>query len=203
MQQGQSGPPFRQPGPSGEELRIPAATGEPPRAPSLRAHIQRKATEHVDQRIAAVSHLSIGFGIVVGVGFLLGIAINLVIWLRSKRSSVVAFHAEQAGAYQLAVLLINIVIVAIWVGVAFVLVMNGSQIGSGDLSGGQMLMGLWCALVPLFALWFFGTIAYGLYGGLLVAAGRDFSYPIFGKWARKRTQRSGQTQGQTQPQGQS
>ena len=173
-------------------MRVPPPAGEPPRAPSLRAHIQRKATEHVDQRIAAVSHFSIGFGIVVGVGFLLGIAINLVIWLRSRRSSVVAFHSEQAGAYQLAVLLINIVIVALWVGGAVLLMMGGSEIGDGALSGRQILMGLWCALVPLFALWFFGTIAYGLYGGLVVAAGRDFSYPIFGKWARKRTQRQGE-----------
>lgn len=183
MQDGQGRPTV---GRSAQPPGISPAGGEPPRAPSLRAHIRKKATEHVDQRIAAVSHLSIGFGVVIGVGFLLGIAINLVIWLRSKRSSVVAFHAEQAGAYQLAVLLINVLIVAIWIGVAVFLMTGGSQIGSGELSGAQILMGLWCALVPLFALWFFGTIAYGLYGGLVVAAGREFSYPIFGNWARKR-----------------
>ncbi|MCC7370760.1 MAG: DUF4870 domain-containing protein [Chloroflexi bacterium] len=163
----------------------PVRAPEPARAPSLGAHIRRKATEHVDQRIAAVSHLSIGFGIVIGVGFLVGIAINLIIWLRSKRSPVVAFHAEQAGAYQLAVLIVNILTAAVWIGVT-VLLMGGSELGAGEMSMRQLLMGLWCALVPLFALWFFGTIAYGLYGGLVVAAGRDFSYPIFGPWARKR-----------------
>src|SRR5262249_48694351 len=54
----------------------------------------------VDRRIAAVSHLSIAFGVIIGVGFLLGIAINLVIWLRSRRSTFVEFHSGQAGAYQ-------------------------------------------------------------------------------------------------------
>lgn len=166
-------------------MQIPLAARAPERAPSLRAHIQRKATEHVDQRIAAISHFSIGFGIVVGVGFLLGIAINLLIWLRSKRSTVVEFHSEQAGLYQLAVLVINSVTLAVWLGVTFLL-LGGSELGPGEINWRQLLMGLWCALVPLFALWFFGTIGYGLYGGLLVAAGRDFSYPIIGKWVRKR-----------------
>lgn len=166
-------------------MRIPPAAGVPERAPSLRAHIQRKATEHVDQRIAAVSHFSIGFGVVVGVGFLLGIAINLIIWLRSKRSPVVEFHAEQAGLYQLAVLAVNVLTVAVWLGVTFLL-LGGSELGPGEINWRQLLMGLWCALVPLFALWFFGTIGYGLYGGLVVATGRDFSYPIIGPWVRKR-----------------
>src|SRR5690242_21024980 len=34
--------------------------------------------------VAAVAHLSIAFGVFVGVGFLVGLAINLVIWLRSQ-----------------------------------------------------------------------------------------------------------------------
>ena len=164
---------------------VPPAIPEPARAPSLGAHIRKKATEHIDQRIAAISHLSIGFGVVVGVGFLVGLAINLVIWLRSRRSSVVEFHAEQAGLYQLSVLIVNIVTIALWLGVAIML-MGGSTLGEGELSGRQILMGLWCALVPLFALWFFGTIGYGIYAGLVVAAGRNFSYPIIGKHVRQR-----------------
>ncbi len=147
--------------------------------------MRQKLTEHVDQRIAAVSHFSIAFGVFVGVGFLLGLAINLVIWLRSRRSPVVEYHAEQAGAYQLAVLVINIVVVGVLFGL-IVALLGGSEIGPGEISMRQVAMGMVCALVPLFALWFFGTIAYGLYGGLVVAAGRDFSYPIFGNWARKR-----------------
>jgi len=140
---------------------------------------------HVDQRIAAVAHLSIGFGAIVGVGFLLGLAINLVIWLRSKRSPVVEFHAEQAGAYQLAVFLINIGLIAAWLGIA------GTAIGGYDWQVGSLA--LWkpltaslCVLTPLFAIWYFGTILYGVYGGLLVAAGKEFSYPVYGPWARRR-----------------
>ncbi|MGE3267309.1 MAG: DUF4870 domain-containing protein [Chloroflexota bacterium] len=162
-----------------------APVAPPAQAGRLRTQIRQKATEHVDQRIAAVCHLSIGFGVVVGVGFLVGLAINLVIWLRSKRSSVVEFHSEQAGAYQLAVLITNIAIVGIWIGV-LVWLMGYSQIGTGNLSVGDMLAGLWALLLPVQLAWYIGTIAYGLYAGVKVAAGRDFSYPIFGKWARGR-----------------
>jgi hypothetical protein len=116
---------------------------------------------------------------------MVGLAINLVIWLRSKRSPVVELHAEQAGAYQLAVLLINIALVGLWIGLAV------GVIGTGDVRLGSMpvwqpLTGLLCLLTPITAVWYFGTILYGIYGGLLVAAGRDFSYPVFGPWARRR-----------------
>jgi uncharacterized Tic20 family protein len=152
---------------------------------SWRSFAGRKLMSHVDRRVAAVAHLSIGFGIVVGVGFLLGIAINLVIWLRSKRSPFVEFHAEQAGAYQLVVLITNVLIVGIWLGV-IVMLMGDSEVGAGQLSIRQILMGMWCALAPLHLAWFVGTILYGLYAGLVVAAGGDFTYPIVGPWARRR-----------------
>lgn len=144
-----------------------------------------KLMSHVDRRIAAVAHFSIGFGIVVGVGFLLGIAINVVIWLRSKRSAFVEYHAEQAGWYQLVVLVTNVVIVAIWIGVV-ILLLGDSEIGAGQLSVRQIFMGMWCALLPLHLAWFFGTIAYGIYGGLVVAAGGEFDYRIIGPWVRRR-----------------
>lgn len=153
---------------------------------------RHKLMSHVDRRIAAVSHLSIAFGILIGVGFMLGIAINLVIWLRSKRSTFVEFHAEQAGVYQLVVLLSNALIIGIWVG-GIVMLMGDSELGAGQLSVRQILMGMWCALLPLQAAWFLGTIVYGVYGGLLIAAGRDFSYPIIGPWARRRIERRGKT----------
>jgi uncharacterized Tic20 family protein len=140
---------------------------------------------HVDQRIAAVAHLSIGFGVIIGVGFLVGLAINLVIWLRSRRSPVVELHAEQAGAYQLAVLLTNVVLVSIWI-TAAVVVLGNVRIGPDVLQFRPVLIGFWCLLTPLTAAWYFGTILYGVYAGLVVAAGRDFSYPIFGPWARRR-----------------
>jgi uncharacterized Tic20 family protein len=140
---------------------------------------------HVDQRVAAVAHLCIGFGAIVAVGFLVGLAINLVIWLRSKRSPVVELHAEQAGAYQLTVFIINILLVLLWVAAA-VAVVGGGDVHLGSIPIWQVVAGFWCVLTPLTALWYFGTIAYGLYGGLMVAAGREFYYPIFGTWARRR-----------------
>jgi len=140
---------------------------------------------HLDQRIAAIAHLSIGFALIPGIGFMMGLAINAVIWLRSKRSPVVEFHAEQAGAYQLAVLLINVALVASWIAIA------GTTIGGFDWHIGsvalwQPLTALLCLLTPLIAVSYFGTILYGVYGGLLVAAGKEFSYPVYGPWARRR-----------------
>jgi len=151
-----------------------------------RNQVRQTVIREVDRRIAAVAHLSIGFGVVVGVGFLLGIAINVGIWLRSKRSPFVELHAEQAGAYQLTVLLINIAAVLVWLVGAGYLVIGGSTVTLGTVPLNQVMAGLGCLVVPAFIVWFFGTIFYGLYGGLLIAAGRDFSYPVFGPWARRR-----------------
>jgi len=172
----------------------PPPDGQPPADrftafPSRQDPFRQTLIRHIDRRIAAVAHLSIGFGVVVGVGFLLGIAINIVIWLRSKRSPFVELHAEQAGAYQLSVLLINIVVVAVWLAGAGYLAIGGSSVQIGSVTLNQVLMGLGCVMVPAFVLWFFGTIFYGLYGGLLMAAGRDFAYPIFGPWAQRRLER--------------
>jgi uncharacterized Tic20 family protein len=166
----------------------------PPRGAPVerrRDQVRQTVTAQVDRRIAAVAHLSIGFGVVVGVGFLLGIAINVVIWLRSKRSSFVELHAEQAGAYQLTVLGINIVVVLLWLVGAGYLVVGGSTVTVGTVPLNQVMAGVGCLVVPAFVLWFFGTILYGLYGGLLIAAGRDFSYPVFGPWARRRLEARG------------
>jgi uncharacterized Tic20 family protein len=179
-------PPGRPPNP-----RLPAVQPAVPRQ-SWSAFARHKLMSHVDRRIAAVSHLSIAFGILIGVGFMLGIVINLVIWLRSKRSPFVELHAEQAGAYQLTVFILNIVIVSVWIA-GLVMLMGGSEIGVGQISLRQIVAGLWCALVPLFAVWFFGTILYGVYGGIVIAAGGDFSYPIFGPWARRRMAAKGKT----------
>lgn len=147
--------------------------------------VRRRLVDAADRRIAAVAHLSIGFGVVIGVGFLLGLAINLVIWLRSRHSPVVHFHAEQAGAYQLVVLVTNITIVAIWI-VGVLSMLGGSEVGEGMLSIRQMLMGLWLALLPLQIIWYFGTILFGVYAGLKIGLGGEFSYPIIGPWIERR-----------------
>jgi uncharacterized Tic20 family protein len=165
----------------------PGAPGPGPsdRPPRWRDFARQRLTRHVDRRIAAVAHLSIGFALLIGVGFLPGLVVNLVIWLRSRHSPFVEMHAEQAGAYQLAVLLSNLTIIGIWIAVV-VMLMGDSELGAGQLSIRQILMGMWCALLPLQLAWYFGTILYGVYAGLVVASGRDFSYPIFGAWARRR-----------------
>ena len=136
-----------------------------------------------------LAHASIGFGFF-GIGFLLGLALNAVIWLRGRRSFYVAIHAEQAGAYQLAVLLINIVLVGIWLLVLAYALVGDSTIGPGQLSLRQIAAGLWLALIPPFAGWYVGSILYGLYGALRVAGGHEFWYPIFGAWARRRAARA-------------
>ena len=156
--------------------------------------IRRRATEKADRGLAVLAHASIGFGLF-GIGFLLGLAINFVIWLRSRRSSYVSIHAEQAGAYQLAVFVLNIVLVAGWVVMLLFVFLGPSEIGEGQLSVRQIMAGLWLALIPLFAIWYVGTIAYGLYGALRVAAGREFWYPIVGAWARRRAEHGAQRPG--------
>ena len=145
----------------------------------------RRAIEGTDRGLAVLAHASIGFGLV-GIGFLLGLAINAVIWLRSRRSSYVNVHSEQAGAYQLAVFLINVALVAVWLVVLVYAFIGDSTLGPGELSGRQIAAGLWLALIPIFAVWYIGTIVYGLYGAWRVARGREFWYPVFGAWARRR-----------------
>lgn len=135
-----------------------------------------------------LAHASIGFGFV-GIGFLLGLVINGVIWLRSRRSSFLAVQSEQAGAYQLAVLLINIALVVIWTAIFVYVLLGDSTIGVGQLSARQVAVGFWFALIPLFALWYVGSILYGIYGAIRIAQGREFWYPILGAWARRRALR--------------
>lgn len=143
-----------------------------------------------DRGLAVLAHASIGFGFV-GIGFLLGLAINGVIWLRSRRSSYVAVQSEQAGAYQLAVLLVNLVLAGSWLLVLLYVFVGDSEIGAGQLSMRQVAAGVWLALIPLFAVWYVGTILYGLYGAVKVARGEEFWYPFFGAWARRRALRDG------------
>ncbi len=145
-----------------------------------------------------LAHASIGFGLV-GIGFLLGLAINVVIWLRSRRSSYVSIQAEQAGAYQLAIFVINVVLVVVWVAMLVFVFLGPSEIGEGQLSIRQIMAGLWLALIPLFAIWYVATIVYGLYAAARVAAGRPFWYPIFGAWAQRRAERDARKRGLRHP----
>jgi uncharacterized Tic20 family protein len=147
--------------------------------------MRQRAARDADRTLAILAHASIGFGFV-GIGFLLGLLINAVIWLRSRRSSYLAVQSEQAGAYQLAVLLVNVGLIAAWAFVLVYAIFGDSELGAAQLSGRQIAAGLWLALIPLFLVWYVGSILYGLYGATRIARGHDFWYPFFGAWARRR-----------------
>lgn len=130
--------------------------------------------------LAAIAHAAIGFGLV-GIGFLLSLAIAGFIWLIARRSRYVREQSDRAGRYQLLVLLVNIVVVALWVaGLALLLYLGGWQ---GWLAGGwrAVLWGLLAIIlalvVPFFLVWYVGTIGYGLYAALRALGGADFHYP--------------------------
>jgi len=147
--------------------------------------VRRRLINETDRRLAAIPHLIIGLWLFIGIGFLVGLAIDLVIWLRKRHSPFVEFHAEQAGTYQFTVFILNVLFVVIWLGGIYVL-LGGSQIGEGLLSTRQLLMGGWLSLIGLFIIWYFGTIFYGMYAGVKIALGRDFEYPIIGKRVQRR-----------------
>ena len=83
--------------------------------------------------------------------------------------------------------MINIGLVAVWLLVLVYALLGDSTIGEGQISLRQVAVGLWLALVPLFIVWYIGTILYGLYGALRISRGHSFWYPFFGAWARRRT----------------
>lgn len=138
-----------------------------------------KVKAATDRTLSALAHGAIAFGIF-GVTFPISIAVSAFLWLYSKRSSHVRFHSEQAGCYQCSVLLINIafvVILGLSGGFAIFKAFQGQPLQIGPL----LALGL-----ILFALWFAGSIIYGVIAALAVLAGKDFKYPLIGDWAMKR-----------------
>jgi hypothetical protein len=151
----------------------------------------RSATWTTGERLlAATAHAAIGFGLV-GIGFLLSLAINLVIWLMSRHSRHVALHAEQAGLYQLGVLAINVLVVVGWLAASaaiFGRVVLWPPAEPAVLERELMpaAVTLWLLAVPLFVCWYVGSIAYGLLGAVRVLLGREHWYPLAGRWARRK-----------------
>src|SRR5438445_9240280 len=96
-------PPDRQ---HGGNLRPP--TAPPQRLPAHGYVIDRSAA----RTLSALAHGAIAFGLL-GVGFLVSLAISAAIWLYGRRSPEVRFHSEQAGCYQCSVLLVNVLFVVI------------------------------------------------------------------------------------------
>jgi uncharacterized Tic20 family protein len=150
----------------------------PPSPPLTPSGSPPRPVEIIDQStaraLAAAAHGAIAFGLF-GIGFIVSLAIAGVIWLYGRRSPLVRFHSEQAGCYQVLVLLINIVLViALGASGGFSIFRLFS--GESDLGlGGLTLVGL-----ALFVLWFLGTIFYGIFAAVMVLLGRPFKYPVIG-----------------------
>jgi uncharacterized membrane protein len=151
---------------------------QPPRQPPTIIDAADRSAERV---LAAAAHGAIAF-VLFGITFWVTLAVTGVIWLYSRRSPEVRFHAEQAGCYQAIVILINIIIIAIsgaTGGAAIVKLLQGDQDWARSLGIGAVIA------LACFLLWFFGSILYGIYAAIVVILGRPFKYPIIGNWFQK------------------
>lgn len=145
--------------------------------------------------LAVLAHAGIALGFF-GVGFLVSLAISVLIWLFSKRSRYLYFHAEQAGLYQLLVFILNIVGVLMLIG--FGVVLWHIEFGPdapppGSFTDlltkvGELIEYLALPLL-LYLIWFVGSILYGIFGAIMVAAGREFSYPWIGNAIKRKMKR--------------
>jgi uncharacterized membrane protein len=133
-----------------------------------------------ERLLSAAAHAAIVFGFF-GVGFAASLAITGIIWLYSKRSPEVRFHAEQAGCYQCSVVLINLVIVA------FVAASGGFSFFRIVLQGESDYGASWVALLGLglFVLWFCASILFGVYAAIMVLLGNPIKYPVIGNRAER------------------
>jgi hypothetical protein len=164
-----------QPGATGDTYVIPpppARSG--PDVSGMGARVVETGGRVADAGLAALSHFAIVFGFF-GVGFLLSLAITGIIWLRSRRSSYLAYQSQQAGCYQVFVLVFNLACAGVF----------------GVFVAGWLYWGwtwAWTAaavVVVFFIAWFPLSILYGIWGGVMVLMGRDFRYPYFGRTTRK------------------
>ena len=153
---------------------------EPRPRPGLARRTVHVAGQGSERTLAAIAHAAIGFGLV-GIGFLVSLLVSGVIWLVGRRSPFIREHADRAGRYQLVVLLLNILTIALWVaGLVLFLALDsqGGWTAGGWRAVAWTLLGLTLLVaVPLFVAWYFGTIFYGIYAALRVLGGHDFRYP--------------------------
>lgn len=146
--------------------------------------------------LAAVAHGAIAFGFV-GIGFLLSLAITAAIWLASKRSPYLQEQSDRAGRFQIYVVVVNVLAIVVWLlGLALLGYLvgweglwNGSIQRTGGLGWRWIIVAIDALLLllalPLFAVWYIGTIVYGIYGAIRALGGHDFRYPSpFWKWRR-------------------
>ncbi len=162
------------------ESVAPAAPGSARAGQGHARRVTRVAGQGSERTLAVAAHAAIGFGFF-GIGFLLSILISVVIWLVGRKSPYVEAQADRAGRYQIFILLANLLVVLLWAIGLGVFVYLGGWEGWG--SGGWRtvawaLLGLALLVaVPVFLVWYVGTILYGLYAALRVLAGDDFRYP--------------------------
>jgi uncharacterized membrane protein len=148
---------------------------QPPPQPGGEPHpAVQMVDKSAERALSALAHGAIAFSLF-GVTFFVSLVITGIIWLYSKRSPEVRFHAEQAGCYQVIVLAINF---------AFVLFLGASGgFAIFSLFRGQNISELNTGVIVglcLFGVWFLGSIIYGVIGAVIVLLGGRFKYPLIG-----------------------
>lgn len=144
--------------------------------------------------VASAAHaailVTVGLGPAVGIGFLMGPAIVLAIFLAYRaRSEFVSRHAVQALVYQLA----GGGVLGLLGGMAVAASSAAWGIGSSlseSLPGGTTLAAVLPFTLILAALLIsslLGWMAYGLYVALQVYQGRDYRYWLIGNWVNRRS----------------
>lgn len=133
-----------------------------------------------ERSTAAAAHGAIAFGLL-GIGFLITIAINIYFWFASQKSPYIRRQVEQAGCYQLIVMLVDFLLVA-GGGVLLGYLLGQPILGRQLLPAGSegLFWLLLVFLVVFFIVFFFVTIAYGLYAAGRAAAGVEFRYNLPG-----------------------
>jgi uncharacterized Tic20 family protein len=130
---------------------------------------------------AALSHFS---------AFLLGwgLIAPLIVWVtQRKKSAYVSFHALQALGYQMLLpyfwIIMSIVLPLAIIPLSFIVVFLAQDTASGMETFLTFLMPLMIfgGIVGGFALF----IGIGILGAVICLSGKDFNYPILGKWLRR------------------
>ncbi len=146
--------------------------------------------------MAALAHASVLLALVLGlsggVGAVIGPAVALAVYLAyRRRSRLVAYHAMQALAYQVACLLAYGGLVAV-----LVASVAAAWTVSGLLSAvliGFLLMPLAALLTLLLIAVLLGAplagVVYGLYAAYQVYQGSPFMYWLIGDWVERETKR--------------
>jgi hypothetical protein len=138
------------------------------------------ADQSAQRVLGALAHGAIALGLF-GFTLVASLLVSAVIWVYARRSPEVRFHAEQAGCYQLIVLLVNALFllgVGTTGGFWIFNLLQGK--GPGELGAG-VVVGL-C----LFAVWIAISTAYGIIAAVMVLLGKRFKYVFIGDRFEKR-----------------